>query len=303
MSPSVSARRADRRARAVRSSPGAGVTGGGEEAVERHLDGDGVRGRQRPPPPPRTEAHRGLDRAFAVAAPRRAGFDHGPVVLGHRREAGLDVAGPRHDHRGQAVGAPDLRRAPEATHHLVHGFDQMGLVERLGQHAADAPRVGQRAEKHIRGAAPGRVSPFEPVPLDLLAGGMVDLDGVSALHPPTRLAVGAQPAGPDLADEARIAECVAERDDLVIEGAGPHVAVLREPQPEIVLDPGQRVGRRAAADSRLALTAQIAPDGLAVVTQVSGDGRDRPAPLPQCMCFHVFPLCEHDGRVPSSWLA
>jgi len=25
-------------------------------------------------------------------------------------------------------------------------------------------------------------------------------------------------------------------------------------------------------------------------------GRSRPAPLPQCICFHVFPLCEHAER-------
>ena len=112
----------------------------------------------------------------------------------------------------------------------------------LGKHAPDAPRVGQRAEKHIGRPAPRGVATFEPVPLDLLAGGMVDLDGVSALHPPARLAVRAQAPEPDLAHEARVAERVAERDDLVIEGTGPDVAVVGEPEPDVVLDHGQRVG-------------------------------------------------------------
>ena len=141
------------------------------------------------------------------------------------------------------------------------------------------PECGQRAEEHVGRCSPRCVAPFEPVPLDLLAGGMVDLDGVSALHPPTRLAVRAQTTDPDLADEARVAERVAEGDDLVIERTGPDVAVVGEPKPDVVLDHRQRVGCRAPAHPGLALPAQIAPDGLAVASQVSGDGRDRPAPL------------------------
>jgi hypothetical protein len=35
---------------------------------------------------------------------------------------------------------------------------------------------------------------FEPVPLDLLAGRVVDLDRVAALHPRARLAVRAEPS-------------------------------------------------------------------------------------------------------------
>ena len=141
------------------------------------------------------------------------------------------------------------------------------------------PECGKRAEKHVGRCPPRCVAPFEPVPLDLLAGGMVDLDGVSSLHASTRLAVRAQAPYPDLADEARVAERVAEGDDLVIERTGPHVAVVGEPKPDVVLDHRQRVDRRCPANARLTVAAQIAPDGLAVASQVSGDGRDRPAPL------------------------
>ena len=46
------------------------------------------------------------------------------------------------------------------------------------------------------------------------------------------------------------------------------------------------------------IAVQVGPDRLAVPAEVSGDGRDRPAPFVQCMCFHVFPMCEHAERVP-----
>ena len=52
-----------------------------------------------------------------LPAPGRTGLDDGPVVLGHRSEGGLDVAGPRHDHRGQAVGPPHPCRALRGPTH------------------------------------------------------------------------------------------------------------------------------------------------------------------------------------------
>ncbi len=70
--------------------------------------------------------------------PGRARGDDGPVVLGHRGEAGLHIGGAGHDHRGQAVGAPLPGGAAQAPHHRVHGLDEMGLVHRLGQHPAGA---------------------------------------------------------------------------------------------------------------------------------------------------------------------
>ena len=101
---------------------------------------------------------------------------------------------------------------------------------------------------------------------------MADLDGVAALHAPARLAVRSQAPQADLADKARVAEGVPEWDHLVIESACPDVTVVGEPKPDIVLDDGQRVGLLVAAHARLAFSVQIAPDGLAVVTLVAGDG-------------------------------
>ena len=65
---------------------------------------------------------------------------------------------------------------------------------------------------------------------------MVDLDGVSSLHASTCFAVRAQTTGPDLSNEARVAERVAEGDHLVIERTGPHVAVVGEAKSDVVLD-------------------------------------------------------------------
>jgi len=58
-------------------------------------------------------------------------------VLGDRREARLDIARAGHDDGREPVGAPDAGGPAETAHDLVHRFDEMGLVEPLGDHAAD----------------------------------------------------------------------------------------------------------------------------------------------------------------------
>ena len=81
--------------RPVRSPALALVAGCGAEHIEGALGFLGGLCRHRAPPPPRDEAHRGLDRTLAVAPPGRTRLDHGPVVLGDRSEGGLHVAGSR----------------------------------------------------------------------------------------------------------------------------------------------------------------------------------------------------------------
>ena len=200
---SVSASCADRGALTVRSSAFTVITGGGAEDVEGALRVLGVGGSHGAPPATRGEAHGGLDRTLSVPAPRRTGLDDRPVVLGHRSEGGLDVAGSRHDHRGQAVGPPHPSRPAQAPQHLVDGLDEVGLVHLLGQHAADLARVRQRAQQHVGRRAPRSVAPLEPVPLDLFARWVVDLDGVAALDARAGFAVRPEPGQPHLADEAR----------------------------------------------------------------------------------------------------
>ena len=170
-------------------------------------------------------------------------------MLGHRSEGGLDVARPRHDHRRQTVGPPHPRRPAQAPQHLVHGLDEMGLVHLLGQHAAHLARVRQRAQQHVGRRSPRSVAALEPVPLDLLAGRMVDLDGVAALDARAGFAVRPEPGQPHLADEARVAQRIAEPADLVIEGRGPDVRVVDEPRRQVLVERLERVGRRAGPDA------------------------------------------------------
>ena len=59
--------------------------------------------------------------------------------------------------------------------------------------------------------------------------------------PVTGLAVRAESGQADLADEARVAERVAEPADLVIEGRGPDVRVVDEPGRQVLDERLERV--------------------------------------------------------------
>ena len=106
-----------------------------------------------------------------------------------------------------------------------------------------------------------------------------------------------EPGVSHLANEARVAERVAEPLHFVIEGRGPHVRVIDEPQLDVGDEGPERIGLRSPADSGGPVPVEIGPDRLSAPAQVAGDRGDRPAPLSECMCFHVFPMCEHAERV------
>ena len=112
----------------------------------------------------------------------------------------------------------------------------------------------------------------------------------------------AQALGPDLAHERRIALGVAERFDLLEQDGAPDVVVIGEAGGQVLLEGGQRVRPTAGPHARDPFVVHIGPDRLPVAVQVTGDGRDRPSPLPQCMSFHVFSSCEHGGG-SFGWLA
>ena len=120
----------------------------------------------------------------------------------------------------------------------------------------------------------------------------------------TGLAVRPESGQPHLAGEARVAQRIAEPDDLVIEGRGPDVRVVDEPRRQVLGERLERVRRRSGPDAGDPLPVDVGPDRLAVPAEVPGDRRDRPAPASQCMCFHVFPMCEHAERVSlrAGWL-
>ncbi len=155
----------------------------------------------------------------------------------------------------------------------------MGLVHRGGQHTTHPARVGQGAQQDVGRAAPGRPASLEPVPLDLLTRRMGDLDGQASGDPVTGLAVGPQAVGPHRTHEGRVAARVVERDDLVIEGGEPEMRVVAEAGSQVRHERLDGVGCAAASGSGLAFPADIGADGLAVALEVTGDGRDRPAPL------------------------
>ena len=83
-------------------------------------------------------------------------------------------------------------------------------------------------------AGEGGSAPLEPVPLDLVARRVEDLDGVSAHHAMTGLAVGSQASEADLTGERRVARLVAEAPDLVMEGGSPDVRVIGEAKRQVV---------------------------------------------------------------------
>ena len=73
--------------------------------------------------------------------------------------------------------------------------------------------------------------------------------------------------------------------------------IVDEPRRQVLGERLERVGRRSGPDAGNARPVDVGPDRLAVPAEVAGDRRDRPAPASQCMCFHVFPMCEHAERV------
>jgi hypothetical protein len=274
------AERADGRGCAGGGAALAGVAGAGEEAVQRQLRLLRAGRGRRSPPSSAHIADRGLNRALAVPPPRWARLHDRAVVLRDWGEGRLHVPGAGHDHGSEPVSAPHPGGAAQAAHHRVHRLHEVRLVEGLGQHTTRAGRVRQCSEQHVRGAAPRRSAPFEPVPLDLLARRVLDLDGVAALHAPACLAVRPQPTLADLAHEAGVAPLVTERGDLDEQRRRPKMWVIAEPGPDVALEVGQRVRHRGHPGARLTVAVQVRADRLAVTLQMAGDGRDRPAPLP-----------------------
>jgi hypothetical protein len=117
-----------------------------------------------------------LDDAFAVAVPWRTRINPDAVMLRHRHEAALHLVRARADDRGHAVDPPPSRRTTQAGQDLVQPDDEVGLVVGLGEPASHPIRVRQRTDEDVRLRMPRGVVELEPVPLDLLAGGMLDVD-------------------------------------------------------------------------------------------------------------------------------
>ena len=75
---------------------------------------------------------------------------------------------------------------------------------------------------------------------------MVDLDGVASFDARTGFAVRTEPGHSQLADEARVAERIAEPDDLVIEGRRPDVRIVDEARGQVRLERLEWIGAEPA---------------------------------------------------------
>jgi len=72
--------------------------------------------------------------------------------------------------------------------------------------------------------------------------------------------------------------------------------IVNETGPDIPLERGEWINRDRNTNTGLSLAVQMRADRLTVPLEMAGDRRDRPAPFPQRMGFHVFSLCEHGER-------
>ncbi len=128
---------------------------------------------------------------------------------------------------------------------------------------------------------------------------MLDIDVRAALHTHARFTMRPQVPVPDVTRERLVAAIEPECDNLVEQHGRPHVRVIDEPLTHVALDPIERINDLGPATyTRLAFAAQIRTDGLAVMTDMTSDRRQRP-PLPlQRVNLHICSLCDHQGRAP-----
>ena len=119
-----------------------------------------------------------------------------------------------------------------------------GWSSESAEHAPELARARQRPHQQVGVVTPRGIGELDPVPLDLLAGWVVDLDGGPALHPRTRLTVRAQAPGPDPPGEALVAEGEPQGHHLVIEGGRPHVRVVFEAQLQVGDELVEGIGTR-----------------------------------------------------------
>ena len=224
-----------------------------------------------PPPALGGEAVAALHHPLAVAPPRRADVDADAIVLGHRREAGQHRAGGRRAHRRGPVEAPPPSRAPQLAQHPVDAVDERRLILAVAEDPAHLAAVSQRADQQVGHATP-RGRQLQEVPLDLLAGGMADLDRRPAPDPSAGLAVRPQLAAANRLGEARVRPRIAQPAHLVPEGGRPDVRILPQPLGHVRQVRRQRVRHRPAPLPRAPLTSEVRPDRVPAPAQVPGHG-------------------------------
>src|SRR5215218_2059350 len=78
--------------------------------------------------------------------------------------------------------------------------------------------------------------------------------------------------------------------------------ILDQPRPAVVDEHDEPVLTRRGPHPSDAFVVQVAADRLAVMTEMTGDRRDRPTSLAERVSVHIVLLCEHGTGLPR-WLA
>ena len=175
-----------------------------------------------------------LNDALALRPARRANPHLDAVVLGGLRER---TAPPGRYAAGVAHRSDGDRRCPgQRPHHgtAIDRLDEMRERHALADHRPAAPGEGQRSDQDVRRFAPRRLAQLQPIPLNLITGLVLKLDGHAVPAGPTRLATRAQPEQPQLTHERHIRTIEPELDDLPVKDRPVDVCVIDEPRDQVV---------------------------------------------------------------------
>ena len=233
-----------------------------------------------------------LHRTLPLGAVGGTGRHLGTVVAGRRREGGaypstLVVEGGRHPVDAPLAGGPT-----ESTQHPIDGLEQVGFILRLGEHPSRLTREGQPPLEQMQGVTPGRRQ-LHPVPLDLLARLVLDLDRGPVLAAGAGHAGRTQAADPDLPGEGDVAQLEAELGDLVVQRRTPDMRVVAEADANVVDERREEVGCGRLTRAGGPAIAKVGLNRVPAEADMTGDGRVGPAPLLKCRYLHVLLLRQH----------
>ena len=207
---------------------------------------------------------------------------------------------------GHPIETPHPGQPAQRACDLIERVNGVRLILGLGEPSTPPTRVRECADEQRRIRAPpprrGRVREIDPVPLGLLASGVIDDRHRPPLRGVATLAMRAQLAQPELPRERRIRLIEPEHDNLVEQRHRPKMRVLDE---SLTAIRGERIEHTCtgrSADACGAFAVQIRADRLAVMAEMASDRRDRPASLEERVRVHIILLCEHETGLPQ-WLA
>jgi hypothetical protein len=210
-------------------------------------------------------------------APRWADRDLDAVVLCRLRRVRREPVGARRDDRGHPVGPPHARRAAQRDEHAVHRFGEMPEGHLLAEDAPEAPGVRQRAKQHEHRLTPRGVVQLKPIPLDLLAGRVVDLDR----HRVAAVVLADQADRPQLqpaqlTDQRRVGP-VEPGPWLAVQHGRVEVRIIDEPRLDVAAKRLQATRRRRPMLASALAALQVLAHRLRVAAGVPGDLRHLPA--------------------------